>query len=328
MRHFNHLRLLERRLNAGALTRNNTMPAVQSTLATPSQASWHLDLPRLIHVGRAALGLQVKVPPLGESITDGSVAAVLKKPGDTVEEDEPIVQIETDKVTIDVRAPAAGILEAILVKENDNVAPGHVVASIAERGNAMRRVPASVMEPAAEQATESAVSSFAAPVTVRKYKPGISFPDRRAAASGVTAPTGTCCPPLQYVPLFLPLCFLACTRRCIPLTVSSLFSLQSLRHSPLLQRPERRHLPRSRQLGRHVPDLSGPACRGRRGVASLTMRWKQSCWEGPIHEGFLTVSAQVWGEEKKERTTMQKHVLLAKAERKNLASVQQHMIPL
>jgi 2-oxoglutarate dehydrogenase E2 component (dihydrolipoamide succinyltransferase) len=58
----------------------------------------------------------VTIPPLGESITDGTVAAVLKKVGDPVEEDEPIVQIETDKVTIDVRAPRAGVIEAILVR--------------------------------------------------------------------------------------------------------------------------------------------------------------------------------------------------------------------
>jgi len=63
----------------------------------------------------AAASLQVKVPALGESITDGAIAAILKQPGDTVEEDEPILQIDTDKVTIDVRSPTAGTLEAILV---------------------------------------------------------------------------------------------------------------------------------------------------------------------------------------------------------------------
>lgn len=58
-------------------------------------------------------GLQV--PALGESITDGTIATLLKQPGDAVAEDEPILQIETDKVTIDVRAPQAGILEQFLV---------------------------------------------------------------------------------------------------------------------------------------------------------------------------------------------------------------------
>ena len=63
----------------------------------------------------AMVTLQVQVPALGESITDGTIAAILKQPGDRVEEDEPILQIETDKVTIDVRAPKAGTVEAILV---------------------------------------------------------------------------------------------------------------------------------------------------------------------------------------------------------------------
>jgi 2-oxoglutarate dehydrogenase E2 component (dihydrolipoamide succinyltransferase) len=53
----------------------------------------------LLHTSpTAAASVQVKIPPLGESISDGTVAAVLKQPGDKVEEDEPILQIETDKV--------------------------------------------------------------------------------------------------------------------------------------------------------------------------------------------------------------------------------------
>jgi biotin carboxyl carrier protein len=74
---------------------------------------------RDLHSSPALAALQVQVPPLGESITDGVVAAVLKHAGDAVEEDEPLVQIETDKVTIDVRAPAAGVIDAILVSNRN-----------------------------------------------------------------------------------------------------------------------------------------------------------------------------------------------------------------
>lgn len=75
-------------------------------------------LPRLFHGSLgAAASLQVQVPPLGESITDGTVAAILKQPGDSVEEDDPILQIETDKVTIDVRSPKSGTVEAVLVSK-------------------------------------------------------------------------------------------------------------------------------------------------------------------------------------------------------------------
>ena len=55
------------------------------------------------------------MPALGESISDGTVSTLLKQPGDAVAEDEPILQIETDKVVVDVRAPNAGVLENYLV---------------------------------------------------------------------------------------------------------------------------------------------------------------------------------------------------------------------
>lgn len=65
----------------------------------------------------AASSVDVTVPPLGESITDGTVATILKQVGDSVKEDEPILQIETDKVTVDVRAPKAGVVEKLLVSD-------------------------------------------------------------------------------------------------------------------------------------------------------------------------------------------------------------------
>lgn len=59
--------------------------------------------------------VDVPVPSMGESITEGSVAAVLKQPGQAVAADDIILQIETDKVTIDVRAPQQGVMTSILV---------------------------------------------------------------------------------------------------------------------------------------------------------------------------------------------------------------------
>lgn len=73
-------------------------------------------LRRPFHTSLASLkALEVKIASMGESISEGTVAAILKQPGDAVEEDEPILQIETDKVTIDVRAPEAGKVENLLV---------------------------------------------------------------------------------------------------------------------------------------------------------------------------------------------------------------------
>lgn len=70
------------------------------------------------------------VPFMGESISDGTLATFLKKPGDRVEVDEPIAQIETDKVTIDVASPEAGIIQKFVANEGDTVMPGTKVAVI------------------------------------------------------------------------------------------------------------------------------------------------------------------------------------------------------
>lgn len=74
--------------------------------------------------------VQIVVPSLGESITDGSIAAVLKGAGDPVKENETIAQIETDKVTIDIKAPSDGTILGIVVQEQDTVVPGQLVATL------------------------------------------------------------------------------------------------------------------------------------------------------------------------------------------------------
>src|SRR5688572_22165806 len=75
---------------------------------------------------------EVKVPALGESITEATLGQWLKKPGDPVKADEPIASLETDKVAIDVPAPIAGTMGEQLVKEGDTVAVGAVIARISE----------------------------------------------------------------------------------------------------------------------------------------------------------------------------------------------------
>ena len=70
----------------------------------------------------------VKVPMLGESITEATLGAWLKHPGDAVTADEPIATLETDKVSVDVPSPVAGIFGEALVKEGDTVAVGAIIA--------------------------------------------------------------------------------------------------------------------------------------------------------------------------------------------------------
>lgn len=80
------------------------------------------------------------VPFMGESITDGTLAKFLKNPGDRVELDEPIAQIETDKVTIDVASPEAGVIQKFLAKEGETVEPGTKIAVISKSGEGATHV--------------------------------------------------------------------------------------------------------------------------------------------------------------------------------------------
>ena len=76
------------------------------------------------------MATEVKVPALGESITEGTLAQWLKQPGEAVAQDEPIASLETDKVTVEVPSPVAGVLAEQLVKEGDTVAVGALIARI------------------------------------------------------------------------------------------------------------------------------------------------------------------------------------------------------
>ncbi len=82
------------------------------------------------------MATDVKVPALGESITEGTLAQWLKKPGESVAQDEPIASLETDKVSVEVPSPVAGTISEQLVAEGDTVAVGAVIARIGEGGEA------------------------------------------------------------------------------------------------------------------------------------------------------------------------------------------------
>jgi 2-oxoglutarate dehydrogenase E2 component (dihydrolipoamide succinyltransferase) len=80
------------------------------------------------------MATDVKVPSLGESITEGTIAQWLKKAGDKVAADEPIASLETDKVTVEVPSPVAGILSETLADEGETVEVGALIARIDESG--------------------------------------------------------------------------------------------------------------------------------------------------------------------------------------------------
>jgi 2-oxoglutarate dehydrogenase E2 component (dihydrolipoamide succinyltransferase) len=78
------------------------------------------------------MSIEIKVPAMGESVTEATVARWFKKEGDAVARDEPLLELETDKVTVEVPAPTDGAIETISVKEGDTVQVGSVLGAIAE----------------------------------------------------------------------------------------------------------------------------------------------------------------------------------------------------
>ena len=82
------------------------------------------------------MSVEIRVPSLGESVAEATVAKWFKQVGDTVTEDEPIVELETDKVTLEFNAPASGTLAEILVEEGGDVEVGALLGSIDETGAA------------------------------------------------------------------------------------------------------------------------------------------------------------------------------------------------
>src|SRR5437899_1497731 len=99
---------------------------------------------------------EILVPTLGESITEATVARWLKQPGDAVARDEPVVELETDKVTLEIPAPVAGTLGEIKAAAGSNVPIGAVLGIIAD-GVAAQPSPASGLCPEAGEGTVAAL---------------------------------------------------------------------------------------------------------------------------------------------------------------------------
>ena len=101
------------------------------------------------------MATEVKVPALGESVSEATIAKWYKKVGDTVAADEPIVELETDKVTVEVNSPVAGAIAELIVGEGDEVEVGALIAMIsegAEGTSAKEEAPAEAKAPAKEEA--------------------------------------------------------------------------------------------------------------------------------------------------------------------------------
>ncbi len=102
---------------------------------------------------------QIVVPPMGESVSEATVAKWLKKVGDAVRVDEPLVELETDKVTLEVNAAASGVISEIKVQQGGNVGVGAVLGVIQEGGAAVSSPAASATTSAPPQKTQAANTS-------------------------------------------------------------------------------------------------------------------------------------------------------------------------
>lgn len=133
----------------------------------------------------------VVLPALGESVTEGTVTRWLKKVGDTVAVDEPLVEVSTDKVDTEIPSPFAGVIEQILVQEDETVQVGAVLAVIGSGSGAAAPAPAATEAPAAVEApvivetptpAAPAVAEVAAPTVAPAMAAPVSAPVASAPA--------------------------------------------------------------------------------------------------------------------------------------------------
>jgi 2-oxoglutarate dehydrogenase E2 component (dihydrolipoamide succinyltransferase) len=120
---------------------------------------------------------EIRVPTLGESVTEATIGKWFKKPGEAVAVDEPLVELETDKVTIEVPAPAAGVLSDIAAKDGETVAVGALLGQIKEGAGA-----APAAKPATPPAAKAPEPAKPAPASDTPQAPSVR---KMATESGV-----------------------------------------------------------------------------------------------------------------------------------------------
>ncbi len=120
------------------------------------------------------MSTEIKVPTLGESVTEATIGQWFKKVGDAVAVDEPLVELETDKVAVEVPSPVAGVIETIVAVEGDNVEVGALVATIKEGASASapakEPAKAAPAEPAKEAPAMAAANASEMPASPAAQK--------------------------------------------------------------------------------------------------------------------------------------------------------------
>jgi len=122
------------------------------------------------------MGVDIVIPALGESITEGTIAAWLKAPGDAVGVDEPLVELETDKATVEICAPKAGVLAEIRVAAGEDVEVGAVIGRIDDAAGASVGKPDDKAPPAESPTVEAAPAMPVAARPTARSSPSMSEP--------------------------------------------------------------------------------------------------------------------------------------------------------
>lgn len=128
------------------------------------------------------MATEIRVPTLGESVSEATVGTWFKKVGDAIKADEPILELETDKVTIEVPAPAAGTLSEIVAQAGETVGLGALLGQIAEGAGAAAAAPAAAEKKPEPAAATAAPAAAAQPAAAAATQTSTSMPPAPAAA--------------------------------------------------------------------------------------------------------------------------------------------------
>ncbi len=141
------------------------------------------------------MAAEIRVPALGESVTSATVARWLKQPGEAISADEPLVELETDKVTVEVNAPSAGVMGPFEVQEGGEVEVGTVLGHIEDGTGTVAAKPAP-STPASSSSPAQPVVEASAPVSTPAPEPAVS--------KATTTDAGVHAPPSPPGPLSRP----------------------------------------------------------------------------------------------------------------------------
>ncbi|MFT9789178.1 2-oxoglutarate dehydrogenase, E2 component, dihydrolipoamide succinyltransferase [Streptomyces rhizosphaericola] len=150
--------------------------------------------------GGSAEGTDVTLPALGESVTEGTVTRWLKEVGEEVAEDEPLLEVSTDKVDTEIPAPVAGVLLEIVVGEDETAEVGAKLAVIGAPGAAPAAAPAQPAAPA-QEAPKAEAPKAEAPKTEAPKQEAPAAPAPAPAAQAPAAPAAPAPAPAQPAPV-------------------------------------------------------------------------------------------------------------------------------